>query len=157
MREFFRGSRRKIGVVTLLVACVFTAGWVRSLSVQDHLLLQNEWWVEVLLSVNGELGWLSLFGVPGISSWGSAKSYSLDEKLQVGPYSWMGGIRWRWRSFGFGFRELRFGQDVTLRLRTIPYWSIVIPLTAISLWLLLFKPRKSAPKKTPEPAASKGA
>ena len=31
MREFFRGWRRKIGVVTLLMALVAMGGWVRSL------------------------------------------------------------------------------------------------------------------------------
>jgi len=30
MGEFFKGWRRKIGVVSLVVACVFAAGWVRS-------------------------------------------------------------------------------------------------------------------------------
>ena len=31
MMEFFRGWRRKVGVVTLAMACVFMVGWVRSL------------------------------------------------------------------------------------------------------------------------------
>ena len=30
MREFFKPWRRKIGVVTLVMACVLMAGWVRS-------------------------------------------------------------------------------------------------------------------------------
>ena len=35
MREFFKPCRRKFGVVTLLMACVFTAGWVRSTRVNE--------------------------------------------------------------------------------------------------------------------------
>ena len=35
--------------------------------------------------------------------------------------------------------------------RKIPYWSIVIPMTALSAFLLLSKPRKSTPKETTEP------
>jgi len=37
MKEFFQGWRRKIGVVTLVMALVFMAGWVRSLVVEDEL------------------------------------------------------------------------------------------------------------------------
>jgi hypothetical protein len=32
MREFFRGWKRMVGLVTLMVACLFTAGWVRKCS-----------------------------------------------------------------------------------------------------------------------------
>ena len=39
---------------------------------------------------------------------------------------------------------------------TADYWSVVIPLTLSSLWLLLFKPRKANQKKTEEPIADEG-
>lgn len=35
MREFFKGWKRIVGVVTLVMACVFAAGWVRSLVCYD--------------------------------------------------------------------------------------------------------------------------
>lgn len=37
MRNFFKPWRRKIGVVTLLIACVFAAGWIRSYQNFDDL------------------------------------------------------------------------------------------------------------------------
>lgn len=37
MKDFFRGWRRKVGVCTLAMACVFAAGWVRSLVVCDQV------------------------------------------------------------------------------------------------------------------------
>ena len=37
MREFFRGWRRKIGVVTLATACLLAFGWVRSLVIVDQV------------------------------------------------------------------------------------------------------------------------
>jgi len=46
MREFFRGWRRKVGVMTLLMACVFMGGWLRSLITTDS----------VDLPINGKLG-----------------------------------------------------------------------------------------------------
>lgn len=41
MREFFQGWKRKIGVVTLLMACVLLAGWIRSQSIRDEFLLTD--------------------------------------------------------------------------------------------------------------------
>src|SRR5436305_1198495 len=37
MRDFFKGWRRKLGVVTLLMVCLFTCGWIRSLSLSETL------------------------------------------------------------------------------------------------------------------------
>ena len=37
MGNFFRGWRRKLGVVTLLLACVAMGGWVRSLVIKDRI------------------------------------------------------------------------------------------------------------------------
>lgn len=41
MREFFRGWERKLGALTLMLACVFTAGWVRSLAMTDFLVVST--------------------------------------------------------------------------------------------------------------------
>ena len=37
MGEFFKPWRRKLGIVTLVLACVFMGGWVRSYSAHDAL------------------------------------------------------------------------------------------------------------------------
>src|SRR4051794_19488286 len=39
MRDFFKGWRRKLGCVTLVMACVFMAGWVRSIGISDWITL----------------------------------------------------------------------------------------------------------------------
>ena len=41
MGEFFRGWRRKIGMLTLMLALVFMGGWVRSLVVRDDLMVST--------------------------------------------------------------------------------------------------------------------
>lgn len=38
MREFFHGWRRKAGCVTLVMALVFTAGWIRGLVIKNETL-----------------------------------------------------------------------------------------------------------------------
>ncbi len=41
MGEFFKGWRRNVGAVTLVTACVLTAGWVRSLSTTDVIMVHT--------------------------------------------------------------------------------------------------------------------
>ena len=36
MGDYLSPWQRKVGVLTLALACVFAAGWVRSLVVEDH-------------------------------------------------------------------------------------------------------------------------
>src|SRR5262245_25775563 len=49
MREFFKGWKRKLGVVTLGLACAFAAGWVRSYSEFDKIEALGIW----VMSVEG--------------------------------------------------------------------------------------------------------
>ena len=59
----------------------------------------------------------------------------------------------RWPIFGIG-REL--GGNHKTFVQYVSYSTIVIPLTVISIWLLLTKPRKSTPKKITEPNSTEG-
>jgi hypothetical protein len=58
-----------------------------------------------------------------------------DENLLDDP-----DVTWDWQSYGFrtGKSSNRDGSSSTIRI--IPYWSIVIPLTLLSAYLLLRKP-----------------
>src|SRR3954462_3489874 len=71
MREFFRGWRRKLGVATLVMACVFAAGWVRSLFHRDNINLSRTAWV---VSKNGQLAYWHIVAVPEEEEhWGPPK------------------------------------------------------------------------------------
>ena len=37
MGDFFHGWRRKVGLLTLVMACVFTAGWIRADGICDEI------------------------------------------------------------------------------------------------------------------------
>ena len=63
-------------------------------------------------------------------------------------------ILWTFEWCGFGCGESHLNH---LQIWTIPYWSITIPLTALSAFLLLSKPRQSTQKKTLEPISVGGA
>ena len=60
MREFFRGWRRKSGVLTLLMALVFMAGWVRGFTTADQIeFYPGATTFHTWFSENGNLGWES--------------------------------------------------------------------------------------------------
>ena len=150
MREFFRGWRRKLGVLTLLMACVFAAGWVRSYSIHDMIY--------GLVVLGHEREFHSILGDLMITTFQSGQvripfyyeSYSTNNNTME-PIEY--GI---WPLYvqhpSEIFRSTRHfgGQFISIR-----YWSIVLPLTVLSAFLLLTKPRKSNQKKTLEPIPEK--
>ena len=51
----------------------------------------------------------------------------------------------------------KYGYHTHETFLELPYWSVVLPLTLISAWLMLSKPYKSIPTKTREPTSNVGA
>ncbi len=156
MGDFFQGWRRKIGVATLVMACVFTAGWVRShvlgedveFSIGQHTTHGFGWIGQWLI-------WGSIYDENAVYSWPvfSFESNVASDSPLIGP-----DRVWHWRSCGFGRCELKAESNGGCRLvfRVIPFWSIVVPLTLLSAWLLLSKPPVSKPKSTADAVAVEG-
>ena len=156
MREFFRGWKRKLGVVTLVMACVLTAGWVRSQSLVDDYCTGNGTLPDrfrirscsdriTVISEHNKSNW----NRPG--GWGyrrlevkdlvnSPTGYEFEIERHVFEYD----AHLRFWGFEYGFLREAI-QPSTRQFRatfcTIPYFSIVLPLTLLSAWLLLLKPR----------------
>ena len=153
MGEYFKPLRRKIGVVTLVIVCMFVGGWVRSLSIQDgakfHATRHQEYSLISLrsgihcLSVRRERDYNGqpLLFTPSIN-WHSNKLPNNKLILDMPDFVWS------WRFLDFGVRECSPPSFGSVRFKdwTAPYWSIVIPLTLLSAWLLLSMPRA---KKSP--------
>jgi len=113
MGSYFKPWRRKFGVVTLVMACVFAGGWVKTLTRYEEMSFHASANLELFIE-SGE----------GIFSFGR-----LVEK-NANNFS----VLWYCR---------------------LPYWLLVIPLTLLSGWLLLSKPRR---RQTPiEPIPEKAA
>ena len=108
MPDYFKPLRRKIGVVTLVLACVFAAMWVRSGRIQDVVRFGPGGRECIVVSFDGRFSiWVGAAGPNRKALW-----MSLDPVVSD-PF---------------------FGPQV-------PYFFLVIPLAAISAWLLLSKPR----------------
>jgi hypothetical protein len=165
MGDFFKGWRRKIGVVTLGLACVFMAGWLRSATIRDDVMIAGENVRHALASSTGLLRWARHTGIKNtdqkndarqilnagrpLIEWNSAGDFQKDDNDSFWKHctnEWRHG----WGGFDFGAGTHK-RWNCHIERWAIPYWSIVIPLTLLSAWLLLSKPRHSNQKKPIEP------
>ncbi|HEY4261527.1 MAG TPA: hypothetical protein VGM98_15265 [Schlesneria sp.] len=136
MHTFFHGWRRKAGVVTLVIALALTAVWLRGLLLVDTLYLHHndigQWYLQ---STNGELilEWERFFVVIPQPSFWSSISRGNPQWDDIGRR----GIRWAWNWTGF-----RYLGDEESFVITLPVWCFVLPLTMLSIYLILWKLRK---------------
>jgi len=149
MSEFFRGWKRKVGVATLIVACVFAALWVRGQTIKDvYQFGSGEGpFFNTLVSSRFGLMWLRYQATDGTTySWNPGwfeVPIDATTTLHSGECRLIYDIQWRLTWWGFDFCNSAKGDQIHAVHRNIPYWSIVIPLTLISAWLLLGKPRQA--------------
>lgn len=143
----FLGWRRNIGMATLIMTCLLAAGWIRSFRLQDGINFPS-----------GKYTMDSLFSLAGALVWASYDESPPEVPRPKGFFSvrFVGrpfdepDIEWRWRWWGFGDGKLKSDSIV---LRTIPYWSLITPLTLLSAWLLLFKRCKPTSKNFKRPVS----
>ena len=165
MGDHFKPLRRKFGLLTLVMACMFAAGWVKTMQTCDvfNIPLGNG---NAVTIASGMGSIVCRFGWIGENPWaefewldwdtarftdeGPISEYLLDHPL---PTEEGDVVDWYLIGCGFGIGESS-SMDPYLRrccYSIIPYLSIVISLTLISLWLLLSISRKSIQNKTLEP------
>ena len=143
MGEFFKGWRRKTGVVTLAIACMFMAAWVRStISGDEVTYASGATSCRIIALVDGHLAWLSFDDirptlVPKFPYW-SAESFQKFDKFYNGKSK-----TWNWRFCGFAVGTAQNPGKTTIFV--VSFCSIVIPLTLLSGYLLLAKPRPAKP------------
>ena len=156
MGEFFRGWKRKTGMLTLVLACVFMAGWVRSSFFIEGLVIPLGMKSSAsLVSSDSSLIWLTqqgdgFFSFPNIVS---RRLSDIDDRIFENPL-----FEWRWKRCGFGIGACVDGtrqvgnqmiQMTPGTVAVVPCWSVTIPLMLVSMWLLVFsKPSQSIPQST---------
>ncbi|MGC3961520.1 MAG: hypothetical protein QM813_27425 [Verrucomicrobiota bacterium] len=153
MPTYFKPLRRKLGVVTLVLACVFATEFLQSFYTEDSFaILRNE-----LMSSEGELILIHSSG------WSAAPvHWFLFEPGQplgqaIGDHT----IDLSFRRGRFGYHTVtvdvprQSSSPVTFVVCWLPHLSIVIPLALLSAWLLLSNPRVKT--DAPIEPASEGA
>ncbi|WP_010585968.1 hypothetical protein [Schlesneria paludicola] len=134
--EYFHGTSRKLGVVTLVLACALMAGWSRSISTLDV--------VTVPLGATTVVQWAStdrqlLWVIDSSLAPGDAFSFNLWDSDAVMPLNEiLKEYRWTWHFYGMGTAEAFTGQE---SIWVVPYMMVVIPLTLVSLILIVWNPR----------------
>jgi len=131
MREFFQPFRRKLGVVTLLMACALMALWMRGFLIGDSLLVTNSMGV---VSCRGSFAvaiTTEEIPVESLQTYSSFTPREFDESLSP--------VNWRFRLIGFGSGDVK--QFFNYHIWMMPHWALVVPMTSVSAWLILREPR----------------
>ena len=133
MREFFKPLRRKIGMVTLVLALLLSIEWVRSQTMRDKLRFRfgTEY---SLMSMKSGILWLGEQYPVGVSFSRRQSIWIGDAPAWNDPSKW----DWEWKCSGIhvGQRHfIMFDYGKSIRLRTafwiVPHRFIVIPLTLL--------------------------
>ena len=160
MWEFIRGWKRKVGIVTLLMACVVMVEWIRSMTNSTQFSIRTEKHACVgIRSANQVFGFFYWrFNDPSMNwdAYGHVEFVVYPFAEQPGLKNWPDGIS-RWRIGDFGWQDSSIGPNHRMVEFIAPHWCIAVPLTLISLWLLLSKPRPSNQTKLAEPNVNEGA
>jgi hypothetical protein len=159
MGEFFTPWRRKAGCVTLVMACVFMAAWLRSLTTRDQITFGRVDALQAIGSASGTFRWAGLrppleAGSP--FEWKTAAA-SKDDDHDHYWKQWGQGmgrmwtLHWRWGwagfDFGAGTSQSNAGTHHVERW-SVPYWFLSSVPILLSAYLLLRKPRHTVPKQT---------
>ena len=151
MRAFFKGWKRKIGVVALVMACVFMAVWARSLSISDAILIPRTKPEFIRLdSRSGRLSWNNIQNekvtIPTII-WRTDVIARTDSDVVFDHSNYVYEWRLHWGTIDVGRVHSPGDGRVSASYVIFHYLGFTIPLTLISLWLLLSKTRKSKQTK----------
>lgn len=141
MNGYSRLLRRKVGVGVLALACVAAAGWLRSSLTKDHITRDyGDGYIIQATAFDGHFG---LVVREGFQPSGRTEIRWLHS--QVESINEWAAERGRWISYwlGFGLVHLKLtnGTDGYLKAWFTHYACVAIPLTLLSTWLLLSKPR----------------
>ncbi len=148
MREFFRGWRRKAGGLTLLIACVLVGMWIRSLVIWDDLLVMS---ADTRCDLNSERGRFSIEWRRSdhegalFTFWRNDTYENFDIRLlRFLDDDAKSKFVWRLDCIGVSIGTLspKMSDDFEMHFVVVSYWVAALPLTLLSAYLILWKPRK---------------
>lgn len=137
MGDYLKPLRRKFGVVTLALACVFATGWLRSLSVMDALIVCNS--TKMMTSFYGTLSWAPFpFLLPSTDPVWESSPVENPSTACAPKFYYIQPVHVNQQEVHDLSKSPpgRIEYDVHIH-----YWAIVVPLTLLSAFLLLSKTR----------------
>ncbi|MDB5344379.1 MAG: hypothetical protein JWP89_2756 [Schlesneria sp.] len=130
MNTFFQGWRRKIGGIALLMACATMGGWSRSCQCDDVLSCRIGRDQHMFESSRESVHWWACDSGPHLRTLAWASLHDEFRFDRIGFARKSGTSGWT------GFKNVVAGYRT--RRWTVPYRAIVIPLTLLSVYLLLW-------------------
>ena len=143
MCEFDRKWKVRTGCVTLAITSLLTLGWCRSPFVEDSIEIATGKHTSVaLVSAYSQLVFKTEFCqshdyTSYKPTWRSIKLYPGMRWYDASPTV----FNWKW--LGFGHAEVPYKElfdddwdDFRSTYEFAPYWSVILPLTLLSAWLL---------------------
>lgn len=159
MSEYFRGWKRKAGLVVLAITIAFVSGWVRSMYRYDLIKIPLAQFMMLTAdSDDHSLGFVLYFEKRHelkVPVWGGVQEFfnKDDRAAHIVDHT----HNYQWRCCGLTAANLPKtfqGKILIASLFIIPYWLLVAALTAVSTWLLLSKRSQSKAIEQPtKPAA----
>jgi len=155
MLTFFHGWQRKMGAVTLLMACAFMVLWVRSRLVADFVKFSPVFEISHDLSSNDGEFQLTIWNkLPRKPQWRTMRIERAPDEGADAASRWPIETGWILQVTADSPQYPKRGRVVIIQC-----WVIVIPLTLLSAYLLLSKPRPKLnqpddtdfPQKQPDP------
>ena len=138
MREVFKGWRRKAGCVALLMACMFFGVWIRGLKIGDEFVWRFLQRHHKLLFEKETITWVS-YDDEGRSTFFYYNMFDCRSLNEIDLASKLIEAYDDWEESGLRPRCWRVRLTV-----------LFIPLTLLSAYLLLWKPRKSVAASPPQ-------
>ena len=159
MKEFFHGWRRKAGLVTLVMACLFLGLWLRSRFYEDDIRFRvGRHTVHVFHLFESGLAWISIWeptdGPREIRENGATSVMKLmnsrhnieweAERREGSDAEAYGQVAWHWNFGGcrYGNQPTDPRSGVGSKVLQAPYNLLVLLPTLLSAYLILWKPRK---------------
>jgi hypothetical protein len=154
MRIFFNGWRRRAGCITLLFALALMGAWLKSLRIHDEWKpWKSDAVVYITASENGRLVFGRIYKPRMLVTGPFTESET--NILIINKERMISGVvfkkDWEVNRYLFSLeRRSHFWWNpftpatIELELLVIPYSSIVLPLTLLSAYLILWMPRKRA-------------
>lgn len=141
MREYFRGWRRKSGMLMLVMACGVFGMWMRSYVVMEGLDIPDRQFQYAVFSANGGVNWATIAPLPIASRLPHIQWSSMTPTAVPFDVWSMHEIKWRRRYLGFDLGvAMETRNNWQFDFIVIPYWFIILPLTLLSAYLILWKP-----------------
>jgi len=134
MPTYFKPWRRKIGVMTQVIACVFAAAWVRSFVANDSIGFPVQKHTTVgLMSARGALIWCIQYHESIGSTWKLTKWTTRTDPVDVDGISWIGIVG--------RVHPCQRTSGVESVILVTPYWSFIVSLFLLSCYLLESNPK----------------